>query len=318
MNNTRWLKTVVFIAAVTVCFFILFSGFRASHPSEGDVQRLGEGLSTPEGVDDRSSSDLDDVLKGGVGHSESTFDPNSVQSVRDDFNKIVSASESGDLSASAAFVALDLKCGSLSKSYGLDVATLGVLQTASEEDRVRRQEALDALKKYCDIPLDDADSSVRIERIEVQMREAAAGGDEIAQIWLGVYLGEPVEDAVLLRHTASRVPWIAEMSLQGVIASGDTRLKAIDDRIFKDSRGSMSSAEIQALKMAAAKWRACELGASCGAGGYYQSYECLYGSGYCNQAIGVRDYIRHQFNAREFEAMMRYLEEIKKLAASTP
>jgi hypothetical protein len=316
-GRKRWVVTSAVGLVIAAGFFVYYSKVIRSPVSEEVLVSLDR----PQGGDAGFSgaSDLHKKSQLNVPEfnhfNEESFRHSSTMEGR--YYELVSAFESGDLSAGAELASLELQCGALSTADGVSAAAADVALSRTESERNSRQAALNELMKYCDLPLDAAVASAQSRSIEKSMRDAAASGDEVAKIWIGVYYGESIDESVALRHVESRVPWIAELAIQGLIASDDERLKSVDHQVFSDWRDTFTSSEIEKLKMAAAKWRACELGAKCGAGGYYQNYECLYGSGYCNPSIGIQDYIRHQFNARQFNAMKRYLEEIQKLATSS-
>lgn len=225
--------------------------------------------------------------------------------------------DGGDLEAFAALDELQSRCGAFSSSQGRQYAEQDVAISKSDNEFEDRRVALNELTAFCDRPYAPGEIKAEMKFIEDAMRAAAAKGDEVAKIWLAVHMGETVDGALLLRHVSSRDPWVAEMALLGFSNANDPRSRAVREQVFSDWRGSSAAAEIETIVQAAARWRACDLGRPCGPGGYYQHYQCLYGGGYCEPGLGVKDYIRRQLSGRQYEAMLRYIESLDALAKST-
>lgn len=226
--------------------------------------------------------------------------------------------DDGDIAALAALDELQSRCGSISSAQGRQYAEHDVSISKSDDEFEARRVALNALTAFCDRPYAPGELKAEMKLVEEAMRAAAAKGDETAMIWLAVHMGEAANSELMLRHLTSRDPWVAEMALLGLSGANDSRVKAVRERVFSDWRGSSASSEIETIVLAAAKWRACDLGLPCGPGGYYQHYQCLYGGGYCEPSLGVKDYIRRQLSGRQYEAMLRYVESLDALAKSTP
>lgn len=242
---------------------------------------------------------------------------NSSRSARSLHDELRRRADDGDLAAFAALDELQSRCGAFSSSQGRQYAEQDVAISKSDNEFEDRRVALNELTAFCDRPYAPGEIKAEMKFIEDAMRAAAAKGDEVAKIWLAVHMGETVDGALLLRHVSSRDPWVAEMALLGFSNANDPRSRAVREQVFSDWRGSSAAAEIETIVQAAARWRACDLGRPCGPGGYYQHYQCLYGGGYCEPGLGVKDYIRRQLSGRQYEAMLRYIESLDALAKST-
>jgi hypothetical protein len=243
---------------------------------------------------------------------------NAARSARAFHDELRKHIDDGDIAALAALDELQSRCGSISGAQGRQYAEQDVAISKSDDEFEARRVALNVLTAFCDRPYVPGELKSEMKLVEEAMRAAAAKGDEAAMIWLAVHMGEAVSSELMLRHVSSGDPWIAEMALIGLSNTNDSRVKAVRERVFSDWRGSNAASEVETIVLAAAKWRACDLGLPCGSGGYYQHYQCLYGGGYCEPGLGVKDYIRRQLSGRQYEAMLRYIASLDALAKSTP
>ncbi|MBB5014504.1 hypothetical protein [Rehaibacterium terrae] len=209
----------------------------------------------------------------------------------------------GDTKAMAAFAELGFRCAEFDPTRRDYAARLVEKSPVGSPERVARERAARLMIAYCGTAYRWFSPDGPKDEILKMLREAADRGDLVARAD-GYFMGE--DEAQLLDVlAASDDPWVVERALGRLVMQRDGPVgQQAESGVFAQN---MPRDEVNRIKLAAARWRACELGAPCGPNQAYELLSCLQ-HGNCSLDMDVRTNIRQrELSGRQFELMQKYL-----------
>lgn len=227
------------------------------------------------------------------------------------FAKLLPLAESGDAAALLAVSQLVSDCQFLfhPQHYSLKAPPVGTPQHGAwQAARNRRQD-------FCDAPAEHRRAMDEVlADFQEKLELAAARGDELALVALLGNVGN-IEDAAAVVEGVldivgnTKEPEVLREAVRLLAASADSRVKAIENRVFDDLQG---RGERDLVIFYAGEWMACANGASnCAPYSREADSQCIF-SGECFSHMSRFDYIRSRaLSGRQFEQMHRYLELLK-------
>lgn len=209
----------------------------------------------------------------------------------------------GDTTAMAALGELAFRCGQFDPARRDYAPRLVEKAPAGTPERAARETAARLLMEYCGTSYRSFAAGGPVDEILKMLRESAERGDLIAKAD-GYFFREDETQLLDILSTSDDI-WVIERALGRLVTQRAGQIgQVIDREVFANPENKI---ENDRVKISAARWRACELGAPCGPNQPYELLTCLQ-HGRCSLGMDVRSHIQQrELSGFQFELMQKYL-----------
>jgi len=223
------------------------------------------------------------------------------------FDELVLRARTGDTEAMSAANALISRCRDLWLSPNDPKHPRLRLEEAAKSEPTAamssRWLALKSEEAFCDRPIAMDEAGTLIAEFTSGIFEARSRG-ELVGIAAAGFAGQD-ESVIVEGMMWEEAPWIVESAMFAFAHSSGPLALDLEREVFRPS--GISADEMRRIKEAAARWRACELGAACGPNQHVELMQCIY-FGNCSLGLSVQAGIRlRELSAHQFDLMQRYL-----------